>query len=327
MFPVLLNCVRTLSLAGLLAISAVMSACGGGGSTPAVVSNGPGSGPTVPPTTITMAPTGSGTTGTGTVTSADNTPDSSFYDTAANNTCVNVQDTKFPEDTTNTTLAEYEFSGRALDNTVGDGTLTVVKTNVPKDSFDKTGPHYKRHIETTELIKDIAIDPGTLLQSRLTTVKSKSYYVLGNPGLPSQRFGLVGINEFQTIDGADSLIKSVSYMPTFYDRIFALAPGQSMLQSETSTVTTIGQATQSVVITKRISYINLVDINVGVKPYATCKYEVRKLAPQDDLVTTEWYLKGTGTLFKSETKTAAGEPVRNVTLVRLLFNGTSLFPR
>jgi hypothetical protein len=324
MQSVLLDHARTLSLAGLLAISALLSACGGGGGGSAQItpntSNPPGTTTTLPVTPTTG-------TGTGTVTSLDSAPDSSIYDTAANNTCVNVQDTEFPEDITNSTLAEYEFSGRALDNTVGDGTLTVVKTNMPKDSFDKTGPHYKRNTETTELIKDIAVDPGSLSQLRLTTIKSKSYYVLGNPGLPNQRFGLVGINVFQNISDADSLITSTSYMPTFYDRIFALAPGQSMLQSENSTVTTIGQATQSVVITKRISYIAQEAINVGSKPYETCKYEVRRLAPQDNLVTIEWYLKGTGTLFKSETKTTAGVPVRDVRLVRLLSNGFSLFPR
>lgn len=319
--PVLLDHVRTLSLAGLLAISVLLSACGGGGSAQANpnTSNPPGT-----TTTPTVTPTTG--TGTGTVTSLDNTPDSSIYDTAANNTCANVQDTKFPENTTTFTLAEYEFSGRALDNTVGDGTLTVVKTNMPKDSFDKTGPHYKRNTETTEIVEGIAVDPGSSLQSRLTTVKSKSYYVLGNPGLPSQRFGLVGINVFQNIDDADSLITSTSYTPTFYDRIFALAPGQSMLQSETSTVTTIGQATQSVVITKRISYVGTETFIVLNKGRETCKYEVRKLAPQDNLVTTEWYLKGTGTLFKSTTVDAAGEGVRDVSLVRFNFNGANQFP-
>ena len=319
--PVLLDHVRTLSLAGLLAISVLLSACGGGGSAQAnpKTSNPPGT-----TTTPTVTPTTG--TGTGTVTSLDNTPDSSIYDTAANNTCANVQDTKFPENTTTFTLAEYEFSGRALDNTVGEGTLTVVKTNLPKDSFDKTGPHYKRNTETTEIVEGIAVDPGSSLQSRLTTIKSKSYYKLGNPGLPSQRFGLVGINVFQNIDDADSLITSTSYMPTFYDRIFALAPGQSMLQSETSTVTTIGQATQSVVITKRISYVGTETFIVLNKGRETCKYEVRKLAPQDNLVTTEWYLKGTGTLFKSTTVDAAGEGVRDVSLVRFNFNGANQFP-
>jgi hypothetical protein len=332
MSPVLLNCARTLSLAGLLAISALLSACGGGGGAQAsgttingngTTTNGTmtGTTPSVTSTTITSTlPTGSSTTGTTTVTSLDPAPDSSFYDTAVNNTCANAQENKFPENTTNSTLAEFEFSGRALDGTVGDGTLTVVKTNKPKEPFNKSGLYYKRNIETRELIDGLTIEPGASQQSRLTTKNEDSYYELAN-----NRFGLVGVNEFLTFGDPDP-ITTTFYVPTFYDRIFALAPGQSMLQSETSTVSSVDNGTQSVVITKRISYVNMETVDVRGKPYVTCKYEVRKVAPQDNLVTTEWYLKGAGTLFKSKTVNAAGAGVRDVWLVRFNLNGSTVFP-
>ncbi len=328
MLPVLLYRARTLSLAGLLAISAILSACGGGGgSAPAANTvTGTTTTPSVTTTTTTTTvPTGSTITGTITVTGLDNTPDSSFYDTAPNNTCANVQDIKFPDNTTNSAIAEFEFSGRALDGSVGDGTLTVVKTNELQGKFGTSGPYYKRKIRTTELVEGLAIEPDVSQQSKLNNKIEDAYYTLTNTGLASQRFGLVGINEFIFVDEINPKSTTV-YTPTFYDRIFALAPSQSMLQSETSTISGNDNSTQSLVVTKRINYIGTESFGTVNKPFVTCKYEVRNLAPLDNLITTEWYLKGTGTLFKSKTVNAAGDGVRDVQLVRYQLNGNSLFP-
>jgi hypothetical protein len=325
-----INLARTLSLAGLLAVSALLSACGGGGGAPAtttVVNN-----PSTPTGNTSTGTTTTSTTSTSTVTSTTGTmtgqgtpPDSSFYEAAPNNTCANAQENKFPDNTTDVTLAEFEFSGMALDGTVGDGTITVVKTNEPQAEFGKSGPYYKRKIRTTELVEGLAIDPNSATQSRLNTKIEHAYYSLSNSGLVSQRFGLVGINEFLIVDELNPVTTTV-YMPTFYDRIFALAPGQSMLQSETSTATSNDGDTQSLVITKRINYIGIETFTVNNRPIVTCKYEVRKLAPQDNMVTTEWYLKGTGTIYKSSTVNALGKAVRDVRLVRYRLNETALFP-
>lgn len=266
-------------------------------------------------------PTGSGTTVTGTVTvtGLDTTPDSSSYDTAANNTCASLQDIKYPGNL-DTTLAEFEFSGRTLEDSVGSGTLTVVTENKPKESFNGGGPYYKKNIEITEVVEGLAIDPGLPAVNQVRPKKEAAYYSLAN-----NRFGIVGANEFLLNDSAPS--STATYSPVFYDRVFALAAGQSMLQSNTRTVSQAGGVTETVVTTERISFTATESVSVRDKPYVVCKYEVRSLAPQNNRVTTQWYLKGTGVLFKSSTATADGPVLRTVNLVRYSRNGVTSFPQ
>lgn len=339
--------------AACLFATVTLTACGGGGATsvngaaitPATDNNAPTptvtaltpatavptsattsqtTSPNAPQVSTTSAPTTSTTaiptTGTGIV--GGNRDTTNAFD-APYNSCADVQDVNNPSDTSRKTTQTYRYSGIG-----GDKVFDYTFTNLPQADFLGCGLYAVREELSEVSLDGLAIEPsvprGGLGGGGSAIEKTVSYYQRTN-----NRWGLAASKVFTKELGPEELKSTNTYNPVFYNRLFTLAPGQTIEQTR-SLSETKGALTKVITVTQRITFVGLVTKNFGgTKDYDTCEFKVQNIAPASTFSTTKWYLVGKGILYRSETvDTATTKPkdINSITLERATDNLITVFP-